>query len=134
MALLSKLDHKNFGLLIIRLGLGIFFIMHGYPKLMGGPKGWSELGQSTQFIGITFWPVVWGLLAAVVETVGGLLVLIGFAFRPVCMLLICNLIVAASVHLGGGEGLMGASHAIELAFVFAGLVFIGPGKYSVDKR
>ncbi|RZK26274.1 MAG: DoxX family protein, partial [Flavobacterium sp.] len=29
---------------------------------------------------------------------------------------------------------MGASHAIELGIVFFSLIFIGPGKYSVDKK
>jgi putative oxidoreductase len=134
MALLSKLDHKNFGLLVIRVGLGISMVLYGYPKLLGGPDGWTELGTSTKHVGINFLPVVWGFLAAVTETLGGLFILIGFAFRPACILLVINLIVAASVHLAGGEGHQGAGHAIELAFVLAGLLFVGPGKYSVDKR
>ena len=44
------------------------------------------------------------------------------------------MIVAALVHFSKGDGVNGASHAIELAIVFFGLIFIGPGKYSVDKR
>jgi putative oxidoreductase len=49
-------------------------------------------------------------------------------------LLVINLIVAAASHLGKGGGIADASHAIEDAVVFAGLFFIGPGKYSVDKK
>jgi putative oxidoreductase len=30
-------QYKNFGLLVIRVGLGILFIYHGLPKLLGGP-------------------------------------------------------------------------------------------------
>ncbi|RYZ92574.1 MAG: DoxX family protein [Sphingobacteriaceae bacterium] len=135
MALLSNLGkHKDFGLLVIRVGLGFMFIMHGYPKLMGGPGGWEGLGSSTKYLGFTFMPVVFGLLAALAETLGGLLILIGYAFRPACIILVLHLMVAAASHFGKGEGLMGAAHPIELAIVFAGLAFVGPGKYSVDKK
>lgn len=134
MAAFSNLgNYKNFGLLIIRIGLGIMFIYHGFPKLEGGVKTWTNLGHATSAVGIHVWPMVWGLLSACVETFGGFLVIIGLLFRPVCLLLMINLIVAAlfSYHQGG---LMDASHAIEDAVMFAGLLFVGPGKYSVDKK
>ncbi|WCT12442.1 DoxX family protein [Mucilaginibacter jinjuensis] len=134
MAYLGKLgNYKNFGLLIIRVGLGIMFIYHGFPKLAGGVGEWKSLGSNTKYVGITFLPVVWGLLSAVVETFGGFLLIIGWAFRPVCLLLLINLLVAVAMHLKT-SGLMEASHAIEDAVVFAGLVFIGPGTFSVDKK
>lgn len=65
MALLGNLsNYKNLGLLIIRIGLGIMFIYHGYPKLMGGTESWKHLGDSMKYVGIHFWPMIWGLLAA----------------------------------------------------------------------
>lgn len=135
MALLGNLgNYKNFGLLIIRIGLGIMFIYHGYPKLMGGVNSWADLGSSMKYVGIHFWPVVWGLLAAVTECFGGFLLIIGLAFRPVCILIFITLVVAALTHLRTGGGLGDAAHAIEDAVTFAGLIFIGPGKYSVDKK
>lgn len=135
MALLGNLgNYKNTGLLIIRVGLGIMFIYHGYPKLMGGLKGWEHLGGSMKYVGIHFLPVVWGFLAAATELLGGFLLLIGLAFRPVCILLLVTLIVATLTHFGSGGDLGDAAHAIEDAIVFAGLIFIGPGKYSVDKK
>jgi putative oxidoreductase len=134
MAYLGKLgNYKNFGLLIVRVGLGIMFIYHGFPKLAGGVEAWRALGSNTKYVGITFLPVVWGLLSAVVETFGGFLLIIGWAFRPVCLLLLINLLVAVAMHLKT-SGLMEASHAIEDAVMFAGLVFIGPGTFSVDKK
>ena len=135
MAALGSLgNYRNFGLLIIRVGLGIMFIYHGFPLLGGGVKTWETLGSSTKYIGIHFWPVVWGLLSAATETFGGFLLIIGLAFRPVCLLLLITLMVATAMHLGKGDGLMEASHAIEDAVMFAGLLFVGPGKYSVDKK
>ncbi|RFZ92628.1 DoxX family protein [Mucilaginibacter conchicola] len=135
MAYLSNLGkYKDFGLLVTRVGLGAMFIYHGYPKLMGGPHLWEQVGASTKYVGINFAPVFWGFMAAATETLGGFLLIIGLAFRPVCLLLLATLIVATFSHIGGGDGLSGASHAIEDAVVFAGLLFIGPGKYSVDKK
>lgn len=138
MALFSTLgNYKNFGLLIIRVGLGIMFIYHGFPKLTGGIKTWESLGAATAAVGVHFWPMIWGLMAALVEAVGGFLLIIGLAFRPVCLLLLIDLIVAALFMLhqkGPDGGLLAASHAIEDAIIFAGLLFIGPGKYSADKK
>ncbi len=135
MALFSNLgNYKNFGLLVIRVGLGIMFVYHGLPKLMGGEKTWEQLGNSTKYVGIHHWPVVWGLLCAVVETFGGFLLVLGLAFRPVCMLLLINLIVAAASQYSSGGGLQEAAHAIEDAIMFTGLIFLGPGKFSVDGK
>ena len=135
MAIFGNLgNYKNFGLLITRVGLGIMFIFHGYPKLLGGVSEWEQLGSATKYIHIHFLPAVWGFLSAATETFGGFLLILGLAFRPVCFLLIINLVVAALSHFGSGDGLMGASHAIEDAIMFAGLLFVGPGRYSVDKK
>jgi putative oxidoreductase len=134
MALFGKLgNYKNFGLLIIRIGLGIMFILHGYPKLLGGPHRWEEIGSATNYVGIRFWPLFWGFMAAITEAIGGVLLIIGWQFRLVCLLMVINLIVAAVLTYNTG-GINDASHAIEDAVVFAGLLFLGPGKYSADKK
>jgi len=44
------------------------------------------------------------------------------------------MIVASVEQFSGGDGIKGASHAMELGFAFTGLLFIGAGKYSVDKN
>ena len=135
MAFLATLGkYRNTGLLIIRIGLGIMFMMHGYPKLLGGPEKWEAIGGAIKYTGIDFYPVMWGLISAMTETFGGFLILLGLAFRPVCLLLTINMAMAAAMHLNKGDGIMGASQAIELGFVVFGLAFIGAGKYSIDKK
>jgi putative oxidoreductase len=135
MAILSNLsNYKNMGLLITRVGLGVMFVYHGYPKVLGGPDAWEKIGTSTKYVGIHFLPVFWGFMAACTETFGGFLLVLGLAFRPVCLLMLCTLIVAAAMHLRSGQGLEAASHAIEDAVVFAGLLFVGPGSISVDGK
>ena len=134
MPLFSKLSrHTHTGLLILRVGIGIMMILHGYPKLAGGPEKWAGLGKSMAAFGIHDFPQAWGFLAAFAEGVGGLLLVLGFLFRPACVLLFVTMVVAAAKHLGAGDGLMGASHAIELGVVFAALFVLGPGRFSVDK-
>ncbi len=135
MSLLASLGkYRNTGLLIIRLGLGVMMMLHGFPKLLGGPEKWEAVGSSMKYLGITFAPAVWGLLAGATETFGGFLILIGLAFRPVCLLLTFVMIVASLTHLKTSGSYMDASQAIEVGFVFFGLAFIGAGKYSIDKK
>lgn len=135
MALLASLGkYRNTGLLIIRIGLGVMMMLHGYPKLLGGPEKWEAVGNSMKYLGIHFTPVIWGLLAGATETFGGFLILIGLAFRPVCLLLTFTMIVASLTNLRTSGNYMDASQAIEVGFVFFGLAFIGPGRFSIDKK
>src|SRR5512139_1900015 len=126
--------HKDFGLLILRLGLGAMFVWHGAPKLMGGPGSWEKIGLAMTSVGITILPAFWGLMAAVAEFFGGICLILGFQFRLSCLFLAVTMAVAASMHFGKGEGLRGASHAIEDGIVFLSLIIIGPGKYSIDRK
>jgi putative oxidoreductase len=135
MAILDSLGkYRNTGLLILRVGLGVMMITHGFPKLAKGPAGWEGLGGSMQVVGIDFLPVFWGFMGAAAEAIGGLFLILGLFFRPVNVLLVITMFIAALVHFGKGDGLSGASHAIELGIVFFSLIFIGPGKYSIDKK
>lgn len=135
MAIFDSLGkYRNTGLLILRVGLGVMMMTHGLPKIMDGPAGWEGLGGSMKVVGINFLPSVWGFLAAISEGLGGFLLILGLFFRPVNMMLVFTMIIAALVHFAKGDGLSGASHAIELGIVFLALIFIGPGKYSVDGK
>ncbi len=134
MAFLSKLsNYKSTGLLLMRLGIGTMMILHGYPKLVAGPALWEKLGHNTVYFGIHAYPEIWGFMASVAEGVGGLLLILGFLFRPATFLLLCTMIVATMSHLKSGDTILEASHSIELGFVFLSLFIIGPGKYSIDK-
>ncbi len=135
MAIFESLGkYRNTGLLILRVGLGVMMMVHGLPKIMGGPEGWTQLGGSMKVVHLDFLPIFWGFMAAASEGIGGFLLLLGLFFRPVNILLVITMVVAALVHFAKGDGLDGASHAIELAIVFFSLIFIGPGKYSIDKK
>ncbi|HLR50319.1 MAG TPA: DoxX family protein [Candidatus Sphingobacterium stercoripullorum] len=135
MAVFSSLaKQRNFGLLILRIGLGAFMIIqHGLPKLMGGPELWAKVGSSMSHLGIDFFHLFWGLSAALVETLGGVFFILGLWFRPTAFAFCIVMAVAGYQHLQMGDGWSVASRAFELLFVFFGIAFVGPGKYSVDK-
>ena len=124
--------YRETGILLLRLGIGIMFILHGYPKLMDGPEKWESLGRNMGNFGIEFAPVFWGFMAAFSEAVGGLLVALGFLMRPACVLLFITMVVAATRHIAEEGKFMAGSHATEAAILFLSLIFIGPGKYSLD--
>ena len=122
---------RDIGLLILRLGVGAMFMVHGVPKIMGGSELWVKLGTAMGNFGIDFWPTVWGFLAALSEGGGGLLMIAGLFFRPAMALMFITMTVAATHHLAGGDGIQIASHAIEAGTIFLSLIFIGPGKYTL---
>ena len=124
----------DFGILLLRIGLGIMMVWHGYPKFTGGVDTWTGIGGAMSHIGVTIYPVFWGFCAAVVEFFGGIALAFGLFTRLVALSLSFSMMVAAIMHLSIGDGLQGASHAIELAVVFVSVIFIGPGRFSVDRR
>jgi putative oxidoreductase len=126
--------YRDAGLLILRIGLGIMFCLHGLPKLHGGPAAWKALGHAMGVLGIHFFPVVWGFMAAVTECIGGILLILGFAYRPVCLLLTFTMIVASlKAHHDKADFQTNASRPIEMACVFFAMAFVGPGRFSIDK-
>ncbi len=131
LAFLGK--YTDFALVFMRVGLGAMMVFHGWPKLAGGAEKWEQVGGAMAALGITIFPVFWGLMAALAETIGGVLIAIGFLTRLNCIALTFVMCVAAIMHLHAGDGLKVASHAIELGIVFFSLLFIGPGRFSVDR-
>jgi len=56
----------------------------------------------------------------------------GLFFR-IGVLLVFVLAIAHAITVSKGSGFRVALPSIEMCFVLAGVLFIGPGKYSVDK-
>lgn len=129
----SRYKYKDTGLLLLRIGIGFMFILHGWPKLTGGPEKWEQIGKTMELMGIGFAPVFWGFMAGFAEVVGGTLIVLGFFYRIACALLVITMLVATARHAAAGEGFGGYSHALEAGILFFSLLFIGPGKYSLDK-
>jgi putative oxidoreductase len=135
-AFLSR--NRDAGVLMLRVLLGALFLWaHGWGKLSGGTDTWYAIGGAMKHFGISKWPTFWGFLATMAETAGVVLFMIGLAFRPACLFVALTMAVAGihSWHnpMKGMTALQSASHAWELGILFFSMMFIGPGKYSVDK-
>jgi putative oxidoreductase len=97
---------------------------------MGGPDTWTGLGSR---VGLPA-PVVFGFIAAASELIGGLMLVLGLYFRVACILLAGTMVGALYYHISDDDGFNEWSHALESLIVFVSLIFIGPGKYSIDKK
>ena len=126
--------NKDLGLLVVRVGLGgMYLVVHGLPKLMGGPERWERIGGAMAALGIMGIPKVWGLAAALTETLGGLAMILGLWMRPLLIPLIFTMVVAGAKDFGQG-GILAAAHAIEDGLVLIALLVTGTGKYALGGK
>ncbi|HNM32713.1 MAG TPA: DoxX family protein [Chitinophagales bacterium] len=123
--------YTDLGLLIIRIGIGGMFLLHGYPKIIGGAEKWEMIGAAMRNIHINFAPAFWGFMAAFAEFGGGICLILGVLFRPALAMLIFTMFIAAFMHYTNGDGFGGYSHAVENGIVFLGLFIAGSGKYAL---
>ena len=117
------------GLLILRIGLGLIFLSHGYPKLM---KPNLEMQHAFVQHGL---PAQFVYVAGVIETFGGLLLMLGLFTRPAALLLAIEMGVAIwKMHSSGG---ILAVHLYEFPLAVgagsAALATVGAGLISVDE-
>lgn len=143
-ALLSSLVATNDSLapLFLRLSLGVMALPHGLQKTFGwfGGHGFTgTMGYLTEHVGA---PWILALLAILAESVGSVLLLLGFGTRVAALGLGGVMAVAASLHLPhgffmnwfgnqAGEGV--EFHLLALGIV-AALLVTGGGKWSIDSR
>lgn len=113
-------------LAVLRIVTALIFLLHGTQKLFGFPAPPAS-GLPAAFS--LFW------IGAVLELVGGLLIMAGAFTRPVAFILAGEMAVAYWMFhaprnlyptLNGGDA------AILYCFIFLYLVFAGAGAWSVD--
>jgi len=131
----SLSQYADFGLLIGRLGIGAIFIVFGWQKLSGGQTAWTHIGHAMAYLGIGFMPNVWGLLAALAEFLGGILLVLGFLFRPATALVLLTMLVAVVTSFRQHpHDFTGYSRPIEMLCILIVFLFVGPGKFSIDRE
>lgn len=123
----------NLGLLIIRLIFGLSFARHGSEKLFGWFGGHGIKGTAGFFESIGLKPgLPMAILAAVGETLGGLLFAAGI-FMPVAAILIVGAMVVAIATVTGKNGFMitagGYEYNLAIIAVAVGIYLTGPGAY-----
>jgi len=122
------------GLLIIRIGIGIMFMVHGVPKLFAGPEKWAALGGAMSNFGVDVAPALWGFMAAIAEAVGGLCLITGYFFRPAALMMASTMFVAMYMHYTAGHDFVPkVSYPLEMMVVFIGLLITGPGNFTIKE-
>jgi putative oxidoreductase len=125
----------DLGLLVLRIVVGGLIFGHGAQKLLGW---WGGPGLAG-FIGMTgghlrFRPAwLWGVVGAVSETAGGLLLIAGFLHPLGAAAIVGAMLIAISVHwpaFWANNG--GYEYALMLLVAALGLGLAGPGRYSLD--
>lgn len=127
-------NYKNEGLLLLRVGVGLAYIMlHGWGKITGGVELWTNIGQVMPHFGVDEIAMFWGLMAALAESLGALLFILGYKFRAASAILGFTMLVAVYAHISGGDSWGQAGQALKMVFVFFGMMMVGSGKYALDK-
>ena len=131
-------------LLVLRVGLGILFVLHGFPKV-------THLQTWSKALGM---PIYLCFLSAYSMFLGGFCLVAGFLTPLVCVFLICSMAFALVLEITQGlpfvapdpylipegeyEGADGKGEppSQEKAFVFNLMLIVltifGPGAFSID--
>lgn len=114
---------------LFRIVLGLLFAIHGAASLFGVFGGNNNSGEA---IAVGTWP---GWYAALIQFVGGLLVMTGLVTRPAAIICSGSMAYAYFV-VHQPDGLMPVSNGGEKAALFCWsfllIAALGPGKWSLD--
>src|SRR2546428_8762199 len=125
-----------FGLLILRVVVGLILAGHGAQKLFGwwggpGMEGWAQMVAKLRIRPAE----PWAWVAALAEFGGGILLALGF-LSPLGNLAIAGsmLVAIVTVHLPRGFWVTKGGYEFNLALLaaVAALAFTGPRAYSLD--
>lgn len=115
------------GLLVLRVFAGLSLALaHGVGKLPPSESfvsGVAEMGFPM--------PVVFAWAAGFSETVGGLLLVLGFLTRPAAFFILMTMLVATFLRQAGDPYL---ERELSLLFGFVAILYLlgGPGRLSLD--
>lgn len=133
---MNRGPNPELGLAMLRVTLGVIFLTHGLPKIMGGVGGLQGmLGEmGVPLAGIMAWVVT------LLEVGGGLALIAGFLVTAFSLLLGFHMLMGIFlVHLSNGwyvvgPGSGGAEFNVLLIAGLLTLVLAGPGAAALDTR
>ena len=126
----------DLALLILRVGTGVIFIPHGYPKMTGSggeeKGGQAHLTQSLAKMGLPF-PYAFAVLVGAIEFFGGLLLILGLQTQWASLALTFVMLVATGRVLVQ-RGFVGeADFPFSLLIATLALALLGGGTVSLDQ-
>jgi putative oxidoreductase len=113
--------HKAWGILLIRAATGLVFLNHGWMKL-------NNLAGAESFFGTLGLPAGAATFVAIIEVVGGLMLILGIAPRLAGLVLGIQMVVALVL-----VGIPNGTHELEMMLAASALAvfFIGSGRLSL---
>jgi putative oxidoreductase len=129
---------QPWGAFLLRLVLGAAMIYHGYHKVIpaGGLHGgnaFAAIEHHSRYVvslGLPYWL---GMVSALTEFVGGILILLGLFTRFAAFLIAMNMLVAV-VMVNRHHGYGGSEYSLALLAIALMLFFYGAGVCALDRR
>ena len=125
----------DWGLLFIRLGVGIVFLIHGFPKISnrwGDIKGsHKSLTESIRRLGFPF-PYQFALSVGILEFFGGMMLIVGFGTRWAALGILPIMLVASGRNIIQKGFLDSGDFPFSLLTTLLGLILLGGGSISLD--
>ncbi|HTH56630.1 MAG TPA: DoxX family protein [Cyclobacteriaceae bacterium] len=128
--------------LITRLTIGIILFPHGAQKMLGWFGGYGFSGTMGFFTGALHLPWMVGLMVILIEFIGSISLIAGFASRFWASLIIVLMVgIIITSHVGNGffmnwlgnqKGEGFEYHLLVIGLALSG-VLIGSGRFSMDR-
>ncbi len=122
---MRKLYYPNLGLFAIRLSLAMVFLVAGIMKL-------ANMEMTIGFFATAGIGAFWAWAVALVETAGGLFMLLG-VFTTYAGIALSIIMVVASVLMFPTAGFMGIQMNIVLFLISIGITLSGSGKLALSR-
>ena len=124
----------SYGLLLLRLVVGVAFVGHGTQKLVGwfggyGPKGTGGFFASQGYRA----PVLMAVVAGMSEAGGGTLLALGLATPLAAAMLATVMINAIAAVTFKRAFMLGSELEIAYLTIAVSLAATGPGRFSIDR-
>jgi len=121
---------RSWGLTLLRVVVGVIFVMHGWQKLS---MGFQNVAGFLGSVGVPA-PTVAAVVLTLVEFVGGIALILGVLTRYVAALLAFDMLVALmAVHIKGGFfSPKGVEFPLLLLVANINLILAGGGALSVS--
>jgi putative oxidoreductase len=114
----------------MRLGLAVILLVHSLPKLFAGTPSWQSVGTTLGYINVGVPVTILGFVMLLLEALGAVSLMFGYFFRIACIILfiIFGLYFFNYFRIGYQTLMLWSA---GLAAVFFGLIYVGPGRYTI---
>lgn len=114
---------RDLGILVLRIALGGMFLHHGLAKF-------ADMQGTVAFFASLGFGTFWAWLAAFVETLGGIAILLGVLQGPAAILIAIEMLVVI-FGVKWSKGFNSYEYELVFALALIAIALIGRGKYAL---